>query len=138
MLVKNKIHEPVWHGFPRVATIADMARRTGKTTEAAPVRRKTFLREWRKYCRLSQEAAAESLDLTQGNLSKIERGEVPYNQDFLERAATVYGCTAADLLSVNPMKQEPLDSAFADARRAPEEVQRRVVNVVNALIKPEN
>lgn len=51
---------------------------------------------------MNQEDAAGRLGIKQGTLSKIERGELPYNQDFLEQAARAYGCDVEDLLAVRP------------------------------------
>lgn len=63
---------------------------------------KHYLKEWRTFRELSQEEAAERLDMDRGHLSKIERGVRPYNQPFLEAAAHVYKCTIADLLTRHP------------------------------------
>jgi transcriptional regulator with XRE-family HTH domain len=61
-------------------------------------RRRTFLRQWRDKAGLNQEQAADRIGLTQSQLSRIESGRSPYNQDFLERAAEAYQCEPADLL----------------------------------------
>ncbi len=81
-----------------------------------------FLREWRKFHKLSldqvtervREIAAErypsaagrrsfkKLGATHGNLSRIERGEVPYNQTLLEILAVVYKSDAGSLIERSP------------------------------------
>jgi transcriptional regulator with XRE-family HTH domain len=66
-------------------------------------RRPTFLREWRHNAGFKLADAAERLgfrDHTQ--LSKIERGVSKYNQELLENAAELYGCTEVDLLARAP------------------------------------
>ena len=92
-------------------------------------RQSTFLRNWRKFKKLSQEAAAESLEIKQGTLSKIERGQLPYNQDFLEKAALVYGCDASDLLAVDPLAPRETDVVKL-FRRATPEVKRIVETIL--------
>lgn len=84
------------------------------------VRRKHFLWEWRKHSGLSQEDAADRLEIDRSSISKYENGEVPYNQDLLERMAVIYGCEPADLLSVEPPGHEMtglLKSASAEQLR---------------------
>jgi transcriptional regulator with XRE-family HTH domain len=98
-------------------------------------RQPTFLRQWRKHRALSQEEAADRIGVKQGTLSKVERGELPYNQDFLERVALAYGCEPEDLLSVNPLKPDPLRLVVSDLRKAPADVRARAINVLEALLK---
>lgn len=98
-------------------------------------RRRTFLREWRKHAGLSQEAACEHLGMSQPNLSKIERGDLPYDQDLLEAAAALYRCSESDLLYVDPSRATPLRSALAELASAPEPLQRQAISVIAALLK---
>jgi transcriptional regulator with XRE-family HTH domain len=67
--------------------------------------RRTFLKEWREHRHLTQEQAAERLDMDRSNLSRVERGEIPYSQALLEAAAVAYDCEPWDLLNVNPLKE---------------------------------
>lgn len=69
-------------------------------------KQKTFLREWRLYRNLSQEKAAERLEIDRTTLSRIERGLVPYNQGLLESAAEAYSCEVVDLIIRNPTDPE--------------------------------
>lgn len=66
-----------------------------------------FLREWRTYREKTLVQVADVLHMTHGNLSKIERGLVPYNQELLERLAELYMCEPADLIIRDP--SEPID-----------------------------
>lgn len=61
-----------------------------------------FIKEWRKHRGLTQEQFAERLEITQGQLSKIENGKREYDQSFLELAADVLNCAPADLLVRDP------------------------------------
>ena len=47
---------------------------------------------------------AERSEVDQGQLSKLERGLLPYNQQNLERIAKVLGVTPASLIEINPGK----------------------------------
>ena len=98
-------------------------------------RRPTFLRQWRQFRDLNQADAADRLDIKQGTLSKIERGDIPYNQDFLERAALAYGCDVEDLLSVDPLKPDPPKLVYSRLRNAPKAVQEQALRILDALLK---
>ena len=106
-----------------------------KLDPLAESRGHTFLREWRKYKKLSQEEAADRLETTQGTLSKIERRELPYNQDFLEKAAMAYGCDPEDLLSINPLKPDAPRLVYERLRHASPVMQKRALEVLEALLK---
>lgn len=94
-------------------------------------RKRTFLREWRKFRHLSQEQAAPELEVTQGTLSKIERGDIPYNQDFLELAALLYDCDERELLSIDPRAPRREDALLSGFRSASPEVQ----NIIATILK---
>lgn len=66
------------------------------------VRRRTFLREWRQYRRMTLEQVAARISYHYTNLVRIEAGTVQYTQDLLEQLAEVYLCSPADLLSHSP------------------------------------
>jgi transcriptional regulator with XRE-family HTH domain len=93
-------------------------------------RGKTFLREWRKHRGLSLPEAAERAGTSHPNLSKVERGLVPYNQDILEALALVYGCDPADLLIRDPSAPPNLYSLLA---RADEQQRRQIFRVAEAI-----
>lgn len=66
----------------------------------------TFIRAWREFRGLSQEAAAGQMGIDRSTLSRIENGESPYDQPFLESAAPVYNCRVEDLLGTDPNRPE--------------------------------
>lgn len=70
-------------------------------------RQRHFLREWRKHRGKTLEQVAEALFMSHGNLSKIERGKVPYTQDLLEKLADLYMCSPPDLIIRDP--SDPID-----------------------------
>jgi transcriptional regulator with XRE-family HTH domain len=61
-----------------------------------------MIRQWRKFRGLTMDAFAERLGVSTIVVSRIERGQQPYRQDFLERAAEVLRCEPADLIVRDP------------------------------------
>ncbi len=78
-----------------------MARKTVHTRFKLP-RQRTYLREWRKAKGWTQDVLAEELGISGSQLSRIERAEQAYNQDLLEHAANLLGCSTADLIMRPP------------------------------------
>lgn len=50
----------------------------------------------------NQTDAEEKLGWSQSKVSRLESGATPYNQDDLEHAAEVFGCSPIDLISWPP------------------------------------
>lgn len=98
-------------------------------------RRRTFLRQWREKAGLNQESAADRIGITQGQLSRIERGDSPYNQDFLEAAALAYNCDPADLLMRDPSRSDAMWSIVDQLKVATPEQREDVRRVADALIR---
>lgn len=92
-----------------------MSRRIGHP-KAPSLRRKTFLREWRESCGLNLERAAARFEMSGAQLSRIERGLSPYNQDFLELAAEAYGTDVASLLMRDPTDDDAIWSLWDQAK----------------------
>lgn len=67
---------------------------------------KHFLREWRKYRRLTQEELAERIDVTAGAISQLENGLINYTQPTLEALADALDCAPGDILSKDPRLPE--------------------------------
>lgn len=71
-----------------------------------------YIREWRKYRGLSQEALAEHLGVTHGAISQVERGITGYTQPMLEGMAEAMECTPADLIMRDPGSDAVDQSVF--------------------------
>ncbi len=99
--------------------------------KSAP-RHRIFLREWRKHRGYTQEQLAEMIGTTHATLSRIERGLLPYNQGFLERAAEMLMCEPADLLVRNPEDPEGIWSIWDNAKPGQ---RRQIVEVAKTLLK---
>lgn len=93
-------------------------------------RRPTFLREWRQRRAKTLVQVADHLQMTHGQLSRIERGLSPYNQSLLEELADLYGCEPADLIIRDPNDPDGIwsiwDQALPGERRQIVELARVV------------
>jgi transcriptional regulator with XRE-family HTH domain len=92
-----------------------------------PKLRRTFLREWREFRGLNQEQAGERLNMDRSNLSRVERGEVPYSQGLLEAAAEAYDCEPWDLLNVNPLKEGDVVDLTVMLKSAQTELRAEII-----------
>ena len=108
--------------------IAAMAKRF----PARKHRRRTFIRQWRKHRGLSQERLADRLGMSKAQLSRIENGEQPYAQDFLEACAEALQTEPASLLTRDPGDPEAIWSVWDRAK--PGE-RRQIVEIAKTLIK---
>ena len=97
-------------------------------------RKPTYLRAWRRYFKISQERACESLDIDRTTLSRIETGKLPYNQDFLEQAAIIYGCDPQDFLDSDPFMPRETE-VIRLLRRAPEPEKSRLLSMLETYLK---
>lgn len=73
-----------------------------------PNRSPTFIRAWRKHRNITLESLVsrlfmqEHMEISDGQLSRIERGESPYSQDLIEALARVLNCTKSQLIERAP------------------------------------
>jgi transcriptional regulator with XRE-family HTH domain len=95
-------------------------------------RQKTFLRQWRKHRSKTLEGVADQLHMSHSQLSRIERGEQPYNQELLEALADLYMCDVVDLLIRDPSQQEAIWTLWQKAK--PGE-RRQIEAIADALLK---
>jgi transcriptional regulator with XRE-family HTH domain len=98
----------------------------------APRFRETFIRQWRQHKHLSLEALAARVPMDKGNLSKVERGLLPYNQEMLERLADALGTEPASLLMRDPTDPEAIWSLWD---RANPGTRRQIASVAETLIR---
>jgi transcriptional regulator with XRE-family HTH domain len=94
--------------------------------------RPTFLRQWRKHRDKSLVQVSELLHISHGQLSRIERGLQPYNQELLERLAELYMCEPVDLLMRDPSEPTNIWSLWDHAK--PGE-KRQIEAVAEALLR---
>lgn len=94
--------------------------------------RPTFIRQWREMKGLSLDALASRVPMDKGNLSKVERGRLPYNQEMLERLADALGTEPASLLMRDPSDPEGIWTLMD---RAQPGVKRQIVEVAATLVR---
>lgn len=86
-----------------------------------PQRQPTQIKAWRKYrgltlAKLSERLQElEGLEMSDAQLSRIERGQQPYSQDLLEALSRVFMCEVPHVLNVNPNGQTVKWSIWEEA-----------------------
>lgn len=97
-------------------------------------RRRTFIREWRKFRGLTLEQMAARLDMTPSHLSMLERGQRSYTQETLEALADALNTDVASLLMRDPSDPEAPWSIWEILKP----VQRRqAIRLLRALAEDE-
>lgn len=99
-------------------------------------RRTQYFREWRQHRQLTQEQAAERMGgMDQGNLSKIERDLLTWDENFLYAAAFAYDCEPDDLFKVNPLKEREVVDLMDKLRKADDNQRQEVDRFVTDYLK---
>ena len=93
-------------------------------------RKATFMRQWRQHRGKKLVPVAEHLHMSHSQLSRIERGEQPYNQELLEALADLYMCDVVDLLIRDPSEPEGMWTLWDTAKPG----ERRQIEAVAAAL----
>ena len=96
-----------------------------------PALGRNFIRQWREHRHLTLVQLAERVPMDKGNLSKIERSQMPYNQGMLERLAEELQCEPASLLMRDPSDPEGIWSIWD---RAEPGERRQIVGLAETLL----
>lgn len=94
-----------------------------QTVSMAKRRRRIFLKEWREYRNLTQEALADRVGMSVSNVSQLERGLQGYSDEGLSALADALRCEPGQILNVNPMDDDAIWSLWERAEPA----QRQVI-----------
>lgn len=94
-------------------------------------RQKTFIREWRDFRNLSQEALGERMGTSGGSISRIETGEQPYTQDTLEALAEALNTDPASLLMRDPTDGDAIWSVWDQAKEGD---RRKIVDIAKTIV----
>jgi transcriptional regulator with XRE-family HTH domain len=89
-----------------------------------------FIRAWRKMHNYKLDKMAADLDIDRSSLSRIERGEQPYSEDFLTACAVYLHCSPAALIGWEPGPTEDLFDIWQDLS---EDDQERVIAMLKGL-----
>ncbi len=91
-----------------------------------------YIREWREFRGMTQDALAEEIGMTKASISRVENHKQPYSQVMLESIARALNTTAADLIGHDPRADDPMrplwDIADSDQRL-------QIAAVAEALLK---
>lgn len=76
---------------------------------------RTYLRAWRTYRGMTLVEVGDRIGKSHGQLSRIERGDYPYDQRLLEDLAALYRCSVIDLLATDPRGANATEPLTLDA-----------------------
>ncbi|TXH53902.1 MAG: XRE family transcriptional regulator [Desulfurellales bacterium] len=93
--------------------------------------RPTFIRQWRNHRGYSLDKLAQMVPMDKSNLSKVERGILPYNQEMLERLAEALMTDPASLLMRDPTRGSAIWTIWE--RASPGE-RAQIESVAEALV----
>lgn len=77
----------------------------------------TYLRQWRKFRRLTQEQLAERVGMTAPTISQLENNKQGFTGETLAKMAQALGCSPAALLAYDPTEEDSLWPIFEAADR---------------------
>lgn len=97
-----------------------------------PQRRRLFLKEWRKFRGMTQEALAEAAGMSIGNVNHLERANQNYTQEALESLAEALRCEPAHLIMVDPSRDDAMWSIW---ERAKEGERKMIVDIAKTITK---
>jgi transcriptional regulator with XRE-family HTH domain len=85
-------------------------------------RRRIFLKEWREYRNLTQEALADRVGMSVSNISQLERGLQGYSDEGLSALAEALRCEPGQILNVNPLDDDAIWSLWERALPAERQI----------------
>ncbi len=94
----------------------------------------TFVKQWRKYRGLTQEALAEMVGLTSPSISQLETGKQGFTDESLSNLAMALGCTPAQLLAQDPSKPDSFWPLFEAAEKLEGADRRRAYSIIHAAL----
>lgn len=72
--------------------------------------------------------------MSHANIGRIETGEQPYTQEFLEAAAAALDCTVSDLVSVDPRIEDAVAQLNRLLSSATKGDQQKALDIVRAML----
>jgi len=93
-------------------------------------RRPIYMRQWREHRGKTLVQVAEHIGMSHGQLSRIERGDQPYNEQLLELLADLYMCEPVDLLIRNPLDERGIWSIWENAKEGQRQQIRAIAETV--------
>lgn len=100
--------------------------------DSEPPFKRTFIREWRKFRKLTIDELAAKSGMDKGNLSKLERGLHPYKQDTLDSIAKALETSSEVLITRGPEEPTPF---YVYLARANPTVRKQIEQAAAAIYK---
>lgn len=94
----------------------------------------TYLKQWRLFRRLTQEALAAKADMTPPSISQLETGNQGFTDKSLARLAGALDCTPADLLVHDPLREDSFWPLCQAAERLEGRDRRRLLGIIAAML----
>lgn len=96
------------------------------------MKKSTYLKEWRESQGLTQEHVAAALGYKdRTGYTWLEKGKNAYTQSRIEAAAELFGCSPADILSVNPLEEDETSKALRWVKTAaPDHVRETILSFI--------
>lgn len=107
-----------------------MAKNAKVISRLKPERPRHFIKQWRKYRRLTQEKLGERVDMTASSISQIETGKQGWTDATLYALADALSCAPGDLLMRNPLDTEAPWSLW---ERLKPEQRRQAIIILKTL-----
>lgn len=96
-----------------------------------------FLREWRKFRKMNQDALAELSKLNRATISQLENRQIPINERYLYDLSDALGCEPMDLLLWNPLEAQPLSAKLSHIPPSRRHEAGRILDVLAEKPHPE-
>lgn len=96
----------------------------------------TFLKQWRNFRDMTQEALAEKADMTPPSISQLESGNQGFTDKSLARLAGALDCTPADLLVHDPSREDSFWPLCQAAEKLEGRERRRIIRLMAAALDP--
>lgn len=94
----------------------------------------TYLRQWRKFRRMTQEQLAEAVGLTASSISQLENGKQGFTSESLAEFALALQCSPADLLAFDPKRTDSFWPLMQAAERLEGRERRQALAIIAAAI----
>lgn len=98
-----------------------------------PKQRPHFVKAWRDFRGLTQDALAEKIQMSVATISQLETGDQGYRQATLEAIADALGTDPGSLLTRDPLEAEEIGAIWG---QVPDIEKTRALDVLRAFIRP--
>jgi len=95
------------------------------------IHRLSYIRQWRQHRGYSLDKLADMVPMDKSNLSKVERGILPYNQEMLERLADALMTDEASLIMRDPTRNDAIWTIWEQASKGE---RQQIEAIAQALI----